>query len=760
MASIFNYPKFKAFTSTGVPLSAGLLYSYEPGTNTPKATYLDINKVTAHTNPVQLDSNGEAAIYLDGVYKFILKDSSGSTLWTLDSVAGITPTASSIEVDATNYGTGDFTKDTIDAALAAIGATNKMTLLLRPGTWVISSNADWSAYTNVTFKIVPGVVISHGAFTVNIPNVDAGLYQVFSGTGAVTISGNVDNVYPEWWTTNTTPGTTSMSLAIQNALKTGKRTVLTGTYLSDAMISVSSVSNVELYGLPGSEIKAYDVASVVYFDTVTGLKVSGVKITRYSASKAFSIGIDLHDCTEIHITNNDISGATRTPTGGIIGAIYLDNARRIWIENNYLHGNGDGVTNGGEIITYNTQSYFVHVKDNVIVGSDTTFGVYLNASNSLVGGNYIDQGNTAIAGDNNGYGITFYGTSMEKNRIIGNTITNCYGTGIYLLGNQTEIVVSNNILNDVAKSQAESGLAVGGIVLSSDPGGIIFATITGNTIDTSGKDGICLNGTSHVTVSGNSIYGTGRGIDFRGVESDITVIGNSVDTSVSVGIGTFNSSSSLIRGTITGNTVMASSAQGISVHSATDCVITGNVISSTAQDGILLSAGSGNVISNNRITGVAANYSIHNVSTNDYITNNHLTGNSVGYLYSASTKTEGEVLLSKTTLSLAADGDTALYTVPAGYKIALTKAILVVGSDAGGTTISIGQNGAETEFVATSTLTNLNVDGRYAILTPIPAATPLASRVYSATTVIDARVGSHTGGATNYLYLYGTIMNH
>jgi hypothetical protein len=104
-------------------------------------------------------------------------------------------------VDALQYDPETYTQETIEAALTALGTTDTVRLTLRPGTWVISSNADWSAYTNVTFKIVPGAVISHGAFTVNIPNPDAKLYQIFSGAGIVTVSGNVQEVYPEWWGT-------------------------------------------------------------------------------------------------------------------------------------------------------------------------------------------------------------------------------------------------------------------------------------------------------------------------------------------------------------------------------------------------------------------------------------------------------------------------------------------------------------------------------------------------------------------------------
>ncbi len=83
------------------------------------------------------------------------------------------------------YSSGTYTKATIDAALSYIGTVNKTTLLIRPTTWVINANADWSAYTNVTFKIVPGTIISHGTYSVKVPMVEAGPYQIYNGTGII-----------------------------------------------------------------------------------------------------------------------------------------------------------------------------------------------------------------------------------------------------------------------------------------------------------------------------------------------------------------------------------------------------------------------------------------------------------------------------------------------------------------------------------------------------------------------------------------------
>jgi hypothetical protein len=68
-------------TSTGAPLVGGKVYAYVAGTSTPKDTYTTSAASVANTHPVVLDSRGEAAIYWDGTYDVVLKDSAGVTIW-------------------------------------------------------------------------------------------------------------------------------------------------------------------------------------------------------------------------------------------------------------------------------------------------------------------------------------------------------------------------------------------------------------------------------------------------------------------------------------------------------------------------------------------------------------------------------------------------------------------------------------------------------------------------------------------------------
>ena len=76
------------FDSNGDPLVGGKLYSYVAETSTPAATFTDQSGTTPNTNPIVLDANGEANVWLgSGSYKFVLTDSNDVVQWTVDDVS-------------------------------------------------------------------------------------------------------------------------------------------------------------------------------------------------------------------------------------------------------------------------------------------------------------------------------------------------------------------------------------------------------------------------------------------------------------------------------------------------------------------------------------------------------------------------------------------------------------------------------------------------------------------------------------------------
>jgi len=88
MAVVTPTAKAQFIDAAGIPLAGGFLYTYAAGTTTPQATYTDSTASTANSNPIVLDSRGEANIWLTGAnYKFKLTDANGTEIWTVDNIA-------------------------------------------------------------------------------------------------------------------------------------------------------------------------------------------------------------------------------------------------------------------------------------------------------------------------------------------------------------------------------------------------------------------------------------------------------------------------------------------------------------------------------------------------------------------------------------------------------------------------------------------------------------------------------------------------
>lgn len=94
MAVIATPPKLQFFAADGTPLVGGKLYSYQAGTTTPLPTYADESGVTYNTNPVVLDSRGEASVWFGNqAYKLKLTTANDEEIWTVDdlNVVGADP---------------------------------------------------------------------------------------------------------------------------------------------------------------------------------------------------------------------------------------------------------------------------------------------------------------------------------------------------------------------------------------------------------------------------------------------------------------------------------------------------------------------------------------------------------------------------------------------------------------------------------------------------------------------------------------------
>lgn len=186
-------PIFKAFDNNGFPLAFGLLTTYQAGTLTKQATYVDSTQTTQNTNPIQLNFRGECAIWLDPTltYKFALTDQFGNTIpgWPVDNIPG-------------GFGSGPFSVNLIP------NPTNTFTLGSPTNSWAqiylganaapaydpVSGNIAYYArtaaeiaagVTPTNYAYAPGDVRRYGADPTGVADSTTALQNCANGCGGV-----------------------------------------------------------------------------------------------------------------------------------------------------------------------------------------------------------------------------------------------------------------------------------------------------------------------------------------------------------------------------------------------------------------------------------------------------------------------------------------------------------------------------------------------------------------------------------------------
>ena len=89
--------------SNGDPLSLGSIESFLAGTNTHEPIYSNQGLSSAYTNPYTLPASGKLTFYLTPgkSYKFIIKNSAGNTVDTIDNIPAIPASASNQDIAGT-----------------------------------------------------------------------------------------------------------------------------------------------------------------------------------------------------------------------------------------------------------------------------------------------------------------------------------------------------------------------------------------------------------------------------------------------------------------------------------------------------------------------------------------------------------------------------------------------------------------------------------------------------------------------------------
>lgn len=203
------------FDNAGLPLSGGLIYTYQAGSTAPLTTYTDVNGLIPNTNPIVLDSAGRSAneIWMQTgyTYKFVIQTSTATILQTLDNLYPILQSAS---------GSGA----TIPSGLIAIwsGSTGSI-----PAGWTLCNGTNGTPDLRNSFILGAGSTYSVGQTGGSADSI------VVSHTHSVTDPGHLHN------TTSGGSGTLLNSPAVGSS---GASTSTTDTATTGISIQSSGTS--------------------------------------------------------------------------------------------------------------------------------------------------------------------------------------------------------------------------------------------------------------------------------------------------------------------------------------------------------------------------------------------------------------------------------------------------------------------------------------------------------------------------------------
>jgi hypothetical protein len=477
----------------GVTLAAGKAYFYVPGSTTLKPIYLDRNSTQPAANPYTLSADGTAELYGDGLYDISVRNSANVEKFFWEDV-----NIRDIARELVYF-------DTLADAVTTIGTT-KTTLIVAADTTTDSVTIP----TNIELQTTNGSIItvnSGKTLTINGP-VHFPDAQVFAGTGTVL---GLKEAKPEWFGTNTTPGTTSMSDAIQKAANTGAGKIILGdtTYLVSSAISLPT--GVELAGMGrlNTIVKVAPAMADFAFKVYGGTSTGTSKVRGY-----------IHDLT--------IDGQnSATALGGIfMDWVYIWTLERVYVKDfAKTTATGFHVNNGFNILFLSCQANMG------TTGTPQGIGARISSSTPGTG-----QNNTQIKFDDclfqyNLTGVQWEGlTAMDGLSFVNSALGNNTTGMDFLAGTYHNVTITENHIeyNETGIKTASllRGANINNNLFWDDTIGIDLTSAQNIQIDlnvfkgnTGTRTPLKANGGSSIMWGNNAVYSTAySGNDLTGVE--------------------------------------------------------------------------------------------------------------------------------------------------------------------------------------------------------------------------------------------------
>ncbi len=443
------------------------------------------------------------------------------------------------------YGGGvNYNSATIKRALDTIGPTNQRCLVLRPGTWTISAALTFTS--NITLKVISGALLTKatgGSLAINGP-FEAGLYQVFSGfdTG-ITFGLNTIEAYSQWWQTNTIPGTTDMTVAVNAAVLAvpfqgivvinGNQAVTTVSLKSDMTLRIdgtlTNISNIALETTNGVP-DGVSTHPTIYVNTINnvhikgtgtiftpkyegikinvGTKVSieGIKIVGVRTNRAAYDGIHVVGSAETTIDGVDISN---------IGGIREFYGDLIWMVETGVSGDAITIISSTDTIVrhsklYNIAAHGLYWWDSI--GLDFSHNKIHDVG---INGIFVNK--------------PTYVTTPMSYLIDDNDIYSCGADGIDNIGaggasyQIASGIISNNRISYIGVLPNNAGNVDGAVITAAYSLNDII--VSNNIINTATRMAYYISGAKSIIFSNNKVANTLTLATFAGGSDDITISG-------------------------------------------------------------------------------------------------------------------------------------------------------------------------------------------------------------------------------------------
>lgn len=297
--------------TSGNPLSGGKIEVYSAGTTVGKNVWTTKDKTTVLANgsvltgtPITLDTYGKKLCYGDGWYKFIIKNSAGTTLFTLDNIyIG--------NRDGSRYDVSDYAD--LGAAITAIGG-NDAVLEIRT---TVSVGTNTTVPANIALEISKAGKFTKSGATLTI-NGDLVTHDglIFDGFGSGDITLNplfVKEVNLRWWGFSTSASAAQNVSYLTYAADAGIHNIFipSGDYPINA---VTIKESMHIYGVVSKDNKTTKETVLTYGGTSRALNVTG------------TVSVTISD---LQIMCTDDAGSGINVDGNVDDLVL----NRLWIEN-------------------------------------------------------------------------------------------------------------------------------------------------------------------------------------------------------------------------------------------------------------------------------------------------------------------------------------------------------------------------------------------------------------------------------------------